>query len=224
VAERNAHYYLPVARGLSVTVCPTHARSREFLPKVKPTWFFAVPRIFEKLKASLEAMIAGLPEEQRVPAQKGLDAALTKVRAEQAGEEVPAEIAKAAAQAEKMMFSNLRAQLGLDEATAVNVGAAPTPLEVLEFFHAIGIPVGELWGCRRPADSRPATAGSDQARHRRPSDAGRRAKLDDDGEVLVKADCVMPGYRNLPEKNAETFTEDGWLRPVTSASSTRTAT
>ena len=37
-------------------------------------------------------------------------------------------------------------------------------------------------------------------------------KLEDDGEILVKADCVMPGYRNLEEKNAETYTEDGWLR------------
>ena len=44
------------------------------------------------------------------------------------------------------MFAGLRAQLGLDEVVAVNVGAAPTPLEVLEFFHAIGIPIGELWG------------------------------------------------------------------------------
>src|SRR4030095_5434864 len=41
---------------------------------------------------------------------------------------------------------------------------------------------------------------------------GIEIKLDEDGEVLIKADCVMPGYRNLPEKNAETFTEDGWLR------------
>ena len=44
------------------------------------------------------------------------------------------------------MFAGLRKHLGLDEAVAVNVGAAPTPVEVLEFFHAIGIPVGELWG------------------------------------------------------------------------------
>ena len=37
-------------------------------------------------------------------------------------------------------------------------------------------------------------------------------KLDSDGEVLVKSDVVMLGYRNLPEKTAEAFTEDGWLR------------
>ena len=146
VAERNAHYYLPVTKGVSVTSAPIPGEIAEFLPKVRPTWFFAVPRIFEKLKAGLEAMLAGLPDEQREPAQKGLDASLAKVRAEQAGEEVPPEVAEAAAQADEQMFSALRKQLGLDEALAVNAGAAPTPLEVLEFFHAIGIPVGELWG------------------------------------------------------------------------------
>src|SRR6202042_790214 len=37
-------------------------------------------------------------------------------------------------------------------------------------------------------------------------------KLDTDGEVLVKSDVVMLGYRNLPDKTAEAFTDDGWLR------------
>jgi long-subunit acyl-CoA synthetase (AMP-forming) len=213
VAERNAHYYLPVTKGVSVYVCADPRRIAEFLPKVKPTWFFAVPRIFEKLKAGLEAMIAKLPDEQREAAEKGLEASLQKVRLEQAGEQVPAEIAEAAAQADEQMFSKLRAQLGLDEALAVNVGAAPTPLEVLEFFHAIGIPIGELWGmsetCGLGAINPPdriklGTVG--------PPTPGIEIRIDEDGEVLVKADCVMPGYRNLPDKNAETFTEDGWLR------------
>jgi long-subunit acyl-CoA synthetase (AMP-forming) len=213
VAERNAHYYLPVAKGLSVTVCPDPRRIVEFLPKVRPSWFFAVPRIFEKLKSGLEAMLAGLPEEQREAAQKGLQASLQKVRAEQAGEEVPAEVAEAAAQADEQLFAGLRKQLGLDQAVAVNVGAAPTPRDVLEFFHAIGIPVGELWGmsetcgvgtCNPPDRVKLGTVG--------PPTPGIELKLDEDGEVLIKADCVMPGYRNLPDKNDETFTEDGWLR------------
>jgi long-subunit acyl-CoA synthetase (AMP-forming) len=213
VAERNAHYYLPVTKGVSVTVCADPRRIAEFLPKVRPTWFFAVPRIFEKLKAGLEAMMAGLPDEQREPVQKGLEASLQKVRLEQAGEEVPAEVAAAAAQADEQMFSALRKQLGLDEALAVNAGAAPTPLEVLEFFHAIGIPIGELWGMSEtcglgtinpPDRIKLGTVG--------PPTPGVEIRLDDDGEVLVKADCVMPGYRKLPEKNEEAFTENGWLR------------
>jgi long-subunit acyl-CoA synthetase (AMP-forming) len=213
VAERNAHYYLPVTRGVGVYICPDPRRIAEFLPKVNPTWFFAVPRIFEKLKAGLEAMLHNLPDEQREPAEKGLEASLAKVRAEQAGEEVPPEVAEAAAQADEQMFSQLRKQLGLDEALAVNAGAAPTPLEVLEFFHAIGIPVGELWGMSEtcglgtinpPDRIKLGTVG--------PPTPGIEIRLDEDGEVLVKADCVMPGYRNLPEKNEETFSEDGWLR------------
>jgi long-chain acyl-CoA synthetase len=213
VAERNAHYYLPMIRGLSVTVCPDPRKIVEFLPQVRPTWFFAVPRIFEKLKAGLEAMLAGLPPEQREPAQQGLQAALQKVRAEQSGEEVPEAVASAAAKADEQLFAKLRAQLGLDEAVAVNVGTAPAPLEVLEFFHAIGIPVGELWGmsetcgmgaCNPPDRVKLGTVG--------PPAPGVELKLDDDGEVLIKSDCVMPGYRNLPEKNEETITEDGWLR------------
>ncbi len=213
VAERNAHYYLPVTKGVSVTVCADPRRIAEFLPKVRPTWFFAVPRIFEKLKSGLEAMMAGLPDEPREAAQKGLDASIQKVRLEQAGEEVPPEIAEAAAKADEQMFAELRKQLGLDEAIAINAGAAPTPLEVLEFFHAIGIPIGELWGMSEtcglgtinpPDRIKLGTVG--------PPTPGIEIRLDDDGEVLVKADCVMPGYRKLPEKNEEAFTDDGWLR------------
>ncbi len=213
VAERNAHYYLPMTRGLAVHVCADPRRIAEYLPKVNPTWFFAVPRIFEKLKSGLEAMMASLPDEQREPVQKGLEASLQKVRLEQAGEEVPPEIADAAAQADEQMFSQLRKQLGLDEALAVNAGAAPTPLEVLEFFHAIGIPVGELWGMSEtcglgtinpPDRIKLGTVG--------PPTPGIEIRLEDDGEVLIKADCVMPGYRNLPEKNDEAFAEDRWLR------------
>jgi long-chain acyl-CoA synthetase len=211
IAERGANYYLPVTRGLSVTVCADPRKVIEFLPEVKPTWFFAVPRIWEKLKAGLEAKLDSLPDEQREPAQKGIEAAIKKVRLEQAGEEVPEELAKAVAQADEQMFSLLRAQLGLDESNGVHVGAAPTPLEVLEFFHAIGIEVGELWGmsetcgvatCNPPDRVKLGTVG--------PPVPGIEIRLAEDGEVMVKGDSVMPGYRNLPEKTEETF-EDGWL-------------
>ena len=172
IAERGAHYYLPVVMGISVTICPDPRKIIEVLPQVRPTWFFAVPRIWEKLKAGLETMMSNLPEDKRGPAQQGLEAAIAKVRLEQNGEEVPEEIAAAAAAADEAMFAMLRTSLGLDKAVAVNVGAAPTPLEVLEFFHAIGIPIGELWGCPRPAVSprstRPRRSSSAPLARRRP--------------------------------------------------------
>jgi long-subunit acyl-CoA synthetase (AMP-forming) len=212
IAERGAHYYLPLTKGGTVTVCPDPRQIIDFLPTVRPTWFFAVPRVWEKLKAGLETMLASLPDEQREPAQKGLEAAIAKVRAEQAGEEVPAEIAAAAQQMEEQMFGNLRAHLGLDQVAAVNVGAAPTPVEVLEFFHAIGIPVAELWGMSEtcgaatvnpPGKVKLGTVG--------PPMPGVEVRLAEDGEVEVKGSLIMAGYRNLPEKTAETIDDEGWL-------------
>jgi|EndMetStandDraft_7_1072992.scaffolds.fasta_scaffold01023_9 long-subunit acyl-CoA synthetase (AMP-forming) len=212
IAERGAHYYLPLSKGGSVTVCPDPRQIIEFLPTVRPTWFFAVPRVWEKLKAGLETMLASLPDEQREPAQKGLEAAIAKVRAEQAGEAVPEEVVAAAAAMEEQMFANLRAHLGLDQVLAVNVGAAPTPVEVLEFFHAIGIPVAELWGMSEtcgaatvnpPGKVKLGTVG--------PPLPGVEIRLADDGEVQVRGSLIMAGYRNLPEKTAETLDEERWL-------------
>src|SRR5437588_295948 len=213
VAERNAHHYLPIVFGLQITCCDDPRQVLSYLPEVRPSWFFAVPRIWEKLKAGLETMVAGLPVEQRERTHAALEARLRKVRLEQRGEQVPAELAEEVAAADAEIFAGLRAMLGLDQVEAINVGAAPTPVEVLEFFHAIGLPLAELWGM-----SETCGAGTVNPREKikigtvGPPAPGVQVKLDADGEVLVKSDVVMLGYRNLPDKTAEAFTAEGWLR------------
>jgi long-chain acyl-CoA synthetase len=213
VAERNAHHYLPIVFGLQITCCDDPRQVLSYLPEVRPSWFFAVPRIWEKLKAGLETMIAWQPAEQRAATEAALKAALEKVRREQRGEEVPGELAQTVERADAEIFAGLRAMLGLDRVEAINVGAAPTPVEVLEFFHAIGLPLSELWGMSETCGAgavnpvtriKLGTVG--------PPAPGVQIKLDEDGEVLVKSDVVMAGYRNLPEQTAAAFTEDGWLR------------
>ncbi|HSZ05966.1 MAG TPA: long-chain fatty acid--CoA ligase [Solirubrobacteraceae bacterium] len=213
VAERNAHHYLPIVFGLQITCCEDPREVLSYLPEVRPSWFFAVPRIWEKLKAGLETMVASQPEERRAELQAALDAGVRKVRMEQAGEPVPEALAAQVARADAEIFSGLRAMLGLDQVEAINVGAAPTPVEVLEFFHAIGLPLAELWGMSEtcgagsvnpPGKIKIGTVG--------PPAPGVQLKLDADGEVLVKSDVVMLGYRNLPDKTSEAFTDDGWLR------------
>ncbi len=211
IAERGANYYTPIMHGLEVHICPDPKRIIEFLPKVRPAWFFAVPRIWEKLKAGLESNLAGLPEEQREKAQAGLTAAIQKVRLEQAGQEVPPELAAGVAAADEALFSNLRVALGFDEAIAVSAGAAPTPAEVLEFFHAIGIPVGELWGLSEtcgvisinpPDRIKIGTVG--------PPVPGVEMRVGEDGELMCRSPFVMKEYWGKPEKTAEALV-DGWL-------------
>ena len=212
IAERMAHHYIPLIYAGTVTVCPNPREVVSFLPQVHPTWFFAVPRIWEKLKSGLESMQAAQPEAQRRKAEQALGAAIRRVRLRQRGEPVPADLEQAVAQADESMFGPLRAMLGLDQIRAVNVGAAPTPVEVLEFFHALGIELAELWGmsetcgaglCNRPGEVRIGTVG--------PPAPGAEVKLGDDGELLVRGQFVMRGYRHQPERTAETLDSEGWL-------------
>ena len=214
IAERGAHYYLPVIRGCTVYICPDPRKIVEFLPQVQPDL------VLRRAADLGEAEGRARGEAGRDPRRGGRagppgrsTAAIQKVRLEQAGEEVPEELADGVAAADEALFSQLRKALGLDEAVAVNVGAAPTPLEVLEFFHAIGIPIGELWGMSE-------TCGVAHRATRRskvklgtvgPPLPGIEIKLAEDGEVLVRGDSNMVGYRNMPEKTAETIDDDGWL-------------
>jgi long-subunit acyl-CoA synthetase (AMP-forming) len=205
IAERASSHYLPMFVGFSTTCCPDPRQVVAYLPEVRPSWFFAVPRIWEKLKAAIEAGI----EAEQDPAKKqatqwALDIGLRRVR----GEDVTEEHAKA----DELVLSKIRAALGLDQIESVNVGAAPTPPEVIEFFHALGIPLAELWGmsettgygtCNPPERIRIGTVG--------PPAPGAEIKLADDGEVLIRGPFVMTGYRNQPEKTREAIDADGWL-------------
>src|SRR5688500_3883465 len=210
IAERMAHHYLPIVYAMTITTCPNPREVVGYLPAVKPSWFFAVPRIWEKLKAGMEGFLLQGDSADRNRAW--LEAASQKVELEQAGEDVPAELAATVEEADRELFAGLRAMLGLDEAASVNVGAAPTPRAVLVFFHAIGIPLAELWGmsetcgagcCNPPERIKIGTVG--------PAAPGVELRLADDGELLVRSDVVMTGYRNAPDKTAEALDADGWL-------------
>ncbi|WP_028064313.1 AMP-dependent synthetase/ligase [Solirubrobacter soli] len=207
VAERTAHHYLPIVYAMTITTCPDPRQIGTYLPAVKPTWFFAVPRVWEKLKAGVEAKLGG--DEQ---AMQLIAAGAQAVELLQTGESVPPELQAVLDVAEPKLFAPLRAAIGLDEAKLVNVGAAPTPREVLVFFHAIGIPLAEIWGM-----SETCGAGASNPGERikigtvgLPS-PGVELKLASDGELLARSKVVMVGYRNLPERTAEALDDDGWL-------------
>src|SRR5947207_3121534 len=107
VAERNVSHYLPMLCGFEITCCPDPRQVMAYLPEVRPTWFFAVPRIWEKLKAGLEQMLAAAPAEQREATEEALEASLEKVRLEQRGEGVRDERAEQEAKAERESFATL---------------------------------------------------------------------------------------------------------------------
>src|SRR3954447_10588852 len=214
IAERVVSHYLPMAFGFTVTPIENPRDLAAALPQVHPTWFFAVPRIYEKLKSGLEAMLDNLEDDDaKKMIEAAFDLSLKRVDLIQAGEEVPKEMEEAWQKADDELFSNLRAGIGLDQVESCNVGAAPTPPEVIHFFHALGVPLAELWGMSEttgagavnpPDKIKIGTVG--------PPAPGIEIKLaDEDNEILIRGPVVMPGYRNAEDKTRETMTDDGWL-------------
>ena len=215
VAERNAHHYLPIVYGLQITCCDNPREILGYLPEVRPVVVLRRPAHLGEAqgRASRRWSPASPTSSARRP-QAAVRDALEKVRLEQARRGGPRRPRRARrARPTREIFAGLRAMLGLDQVKAIHVGAAPTPVEVLEFFHAIGLPLAELWGmsetCGAGAANPPerikiGTVG--------PPAPGVEIKLAEDGEVLIRSDVVMLGYRNLPDKTAEVMTDDGFLR------------
>ena len=213
IADRGLTHYGQMAWGETLTCCPEVTQVFAHVADARPTRWGAVPRVWEKLMAALEAGIAADPDEARRAAVQGaIELGIRKVRAEQAGEPLGAELLDAYAQAEEQVFAPMRAKLGLDRCDSYVTGAAPSPLELFEFFAAIGIPICEVWGMSEltsvatinpPESVRFGSVG--------PALPGVEVSLAEDGEVLVRGPTVMAGYRNQPQKTAETIDAEGWL-------------
>jgi long-chain acyl-CoA synthetase len=213
IADRGLCHYAQMVWGFTITTCPDPARVFEHAVEARPTRFGAVPRVWEKLMAALQAGIeAEADERKRTATRDAIELGLRKVRAEQAGEPVPPELANAWQRADEAIFSRIRERIGFDRCDTYMIGAAPAPIELFEFFAAIGVPICEVWGMSElssvatlvPRDAvRFGTVGKPLP--------GVELKLAGDGEVLVRGETMMAGYRNQPAKTAETIDADGWL-------------
>jgi long-subunit acyl-CoA synthetase (AMP-forming) len=213
IADRGLSHYALMVWGHTVTCCPDVTQVFAHVADCRPTFFGAVPRVWEKLQAALEAGVeAEADETRRETTRRAIELGLRKVRLEQRGDPVPDELSDAWAAADAGVFSHIRARIGLERAEWFMTGAAPSPLAMLEFFAAIGIPICEVWGMSElasiatlvPQDNlRLGTVG--------PPIPGVEIRLAADSEILVRGETVMAGYRNQPEKTAETIDADGWL-------------
>jgi long-chain acyl-CoA synthetase len=218
VADRWLSHYQGMAFGLQVTCVPDPKQVAAALPDVRPTVWGAVPRVWEKIMAALQSRFDQEQDPQRKQGiQWAIETGKRKVRAEQeaiAGtgpgpdEALLAEYAKA----DEAVLSKVRQQLGLDQVRWSIAGAAPTPVEVLEFFGAIGLPISEVWGMSElsclgtinpPDRTKIGTVGVPVP--------GLELKRAEDGELLCRGPLVMKGYRKDPEKTAEAIDADGWL-------------
>ena len=199
-------------RGATVALVADVARVPEALATVRPTVLPAVPRVYEKIHANALGEIERAGGLRRRIGLWALRVGARTSRARREGAHVGGVLAQQQRLADRLVFSKVRERLGGRLRIGVS-GAAPLSPDVMEFFHALGVPVIEGYGLtetassatvNEPGDFRIGTVG-------RPVD-GAEVRLAEDGEILLHSDSIFAGYFKEPEATAAALTDDGWLR------------
>jgi long-chain acyl-CoA synthetase len=193
--ERLGGHLRGIIHGSSRTFCPDPSQLGPALLDARPTFVVGPPRVWQGLKAALEAT---LDDTDRAAVEAGI--ALREMD--------PAPLDTSL----RRSLTGLQARIGLDHVTRAITGAAPCPRAIQDFYVGLGVPFGELYGMTelgavtvtRPGRSDIGTCGS--------ALTGYELRLATDGELEVRTDSRARGYRNDPIESAATFDPDGWVR------------
>jgi long-chain-fatty-acid--CoA ligase ACSBG len=187
----------------------------ETLRAVRPTLFLGVPRVWEKIEEKMRAMGAaaqgGFLKKALVDWCKSIGLAAYYNR--QAGLEAP----WGHYLADTLVFSKVKAALGLDRCRHCATGAAPISKETLEYFGSLGIDVFELYGmseCTGPQTV--SRAGDNKIGFTGKSMTGtelviRNPDEGGNGEVCFRGRHVFAGYLKNPQATAEAIDAEGFL-------------
>ncbi len=186
VTGRSVDHWGPMATPATVVYCPDQLKIFEVAARTRPTLFFGIPRVWEKLHTAIRVGLArqGLP-----------DATSQTVAA------LPDEAKKATL-----------ARPGLDACLVASSGSAPLDPEIIAFFRALGLPLTEGWGMTELSNAA-TLAAPDRARVGTVGTLlpGAEARIADDGEILIRGPLVMAGYYKDQERTAEALDSEGWL-------------
>jgi len=230
IAARAGDHYQAIYRVGQIFPVPVLEDMRDALPTIKPSVFLAVPRVWEKFKAGLEARIEENPKKDLI--SKAIANGLEKVEYEQRGENVPFMVKVKDAVFSKLVFSKFKEGLGIMNTEYFVTAAAPMNKDVHKWFHAIGIDVTEIYGMTE--DTGPATIGIsgnavETFSKKLKSEGievpkvlnpigkvgipipGTEVKVEEDGELCLKGNHVTQGYFKAEEETKETFDSEGWL-------------
>ena len=180
----------------------------ENLGEAKPQIMCGVPRIFEKVRATvfLSARRNGIQGRiARWAFAVGRDSRPYRL----AGQPMPARLRASYALADRLVFSRLRATMG-DNIKVLISGSAKLNAQVQAWFYSAGILIIEGYGMTETSAITFLTPKeSPKFGSVGPALPGTQVRIADDGEVLIKGPGVMRGYHNNPAGTAEALT-DGW--------------
>ena len=213
IAERMFSIYLAIQAVSHVHFCPDAAQLVRVIGKVRPTAFFGVPRVWEKVRAGIQALLTAEQDEgKRAAVQQAMETGRRYVESCQYGHTTSPELAARFRAADEQVLGPIRSLLGLGEASAVFSAAAPLPPDVAAFFAGLGMKILDVYGMTEttgaftsntPAEFKLGTVG-------RPV-AGIEVRIAEDGEILARGPLTTPGYLSRPDLTDALIDAGGWL-------------
>jgi len=213
IAERMFTLYLAIHNAGNTYFCHAAADLIRTVGEVKPTSFFGVPRVWEKIQAGIQALLAAEQDEtRRAAVAAAMDTGRRYVESCQYGHSTSSELAAEFARVDEAVLRPIRGLLGLDQAAVVVSAAAPLPPDVGAFFAGLGLAILDVYGMTETtgAFTTNTSAAFKLGTVGRPV-PGVEVKIADDGEILTRGPLNTPGYLNLPEQTAGLLDADGWL-------------
>ncbi|HEV3485971.1 MAG TPA: long-chain fatty acid--CoA ligase, partial [Vicinamibacterales bacterium] len=203
--------YLYLYKGGCIAYAENVNKVADNLQEVKPQFFAAVPRLFEKMRARVLDNVASAPPARQKIFHWALRVAEERLPHRIDRTPMPLGLKIKSAIADKLVFSKILARLGGNVKYVVS-GGAPLSAELAAFFIGAGVEILEGYGLtetspviavNRPDKRRLGTVG--------PKIDGVEVKIASDGEILTRGPHVMKGYWNNPEATAQAIDAEGWF-------------
>jgi long-chain acyl-CoA synthetase len=196
-----------------VHFCPVPTELIGVVGAAKPTGFFGVPRVWEKVRAGIQALLTMEQDEsKREAVARAMDTGRRYVESRQFGHSAAPGLDEEFARADQAVLAPIRSLLGLGEAEVVASAAAPLPPDVSAFFAGLGMAILDVYGMTETTGAFTAnTPGAYKLGTVGRVFAGMEVRIADDGEILTRGPLTTPGYLNLPGQTAALIDADGWL-------------
>ncbi len=208
IAEQIVSLHAPIIKGATVHFAESIDKLGDNLREVRPTIFLAVPRVWEKIQAKIQAAAANNSGLKKRIGAWARGVGLRAGYAVQEDKPLPLFYGLA----NKLVFSKVRDVLGLDQARLCVTSAAPISKSTLEFFLSLDIPIMEVYGmseCTGPATiSKSGQHRTGWVGHKL---NGTEVKIAQDGEICMRGRHVFKGYFKNEAATAEAIDDEGWL-------------
>ncbi len=209
ITQRVVMELLPIEMGTPVTFSESLLRLPQEMKTVRPTFFVAPPRFWERIHSTIKTEVKKRPALAQKIFFASLGLGIAAARYTRKGEPVPFHIRAPYRLAEKLVFQKIRDRFGGRLRVAIS-GGAPLGAELAEFYEAVGLPLVEGYGLTEGG-----VAVFNPIGRAKPGSIGKplpgvQLRIAEDGELLIGSPCLFSHYHGDPETTA-TVLRDGFL-------------